>query len=91
MSLPDNILDPFLTHPPARFPDAHGYAMVRNPFGGQWCFRRCLADVFTDGVLTLTSEIDGHEREFQAGEWVEAVVYDKYHHIVYALQAKQPH
>ena len=56
---------------------------------GEATFPRCQADVFDNGVLTITSrDDDAIIREFQPGQWVEAVVYDRNDQIDYCLYTK---
>lgn len=57
--------------------------LTRVPCGDA-TFPRCEADEFTKGVLTMTAIDDGFVvREYQPGEWIEAVAYDAFGHLSY--------
>lgn len=55
---------------------------------GDATFTRCDADEFVKGVLTITSIDSGWVmREYQPGEWIQAVAYDAFGHISYMRTA----
>lgn len=66
-------------------PEAHNpYVRVTLLPVGEATFPRCDVDEFVKGVLTVTSMDDGYVmREYQPGQWAEAVAYDAFGHVSY--------
>lgn len=63
------------------------YVRVVLPIG-EATFPRCEADVFQKGILTITAIDDGYVmRNYEPGEWREAVAYDAFGHLSYCVVA----